>query len=77
MGEDSNANLNPVNVSGISGGVSVATRTQRRSSDTGETLLTILRNRDKEVSHITEEGNWPKGERESYGVHSSYEGKTT
>ncbi len=77
MGEDSNADLKPANGRSIGDGVPVATRIQSDSPDTGETLLIIPRNRDKKVGHITEEGNWPKGERESYGVHSSNEGKTT
>jgi hypothetical protein len=76
-GEDSNADPKPADGRSIGDGVPVATRIQSGSSDTGETLLTIPRNRDKKVSHITEEGNWLKGERESYGVHSSDEGKTT
>ncbi len=77
LGEGSNADLRPAKGRSIGDGVPAATRMQSRSSDTGETLLTITRNRDNEVSHITEEGNWLKGERESYGVHSSDEGKTT
>jgi hypothetical protein len=76
LGEDNNADLNQQKGRSIGGGVIVATRIQSRSSDTGETLLTILRNRDNEVSHITEEGKWLKGERESYGVHNSDEGET-
>lgn len=77
MGEDSNVDLKPAKGRSIGGGVLATTRIQSRSPDTVETFLTILRNQDKEVGHITEEGSWPKGERESYGVHSSDEGKTT
>ena len=77
MGEDSNADLKPAKGRSIGDGVPVATRIQSRSSDTGETLLITGRNHGNEVSHITEEGKWLKGERESYGVHSSDEGKTT
>ena len=77
MGEDSNADPKPAKGRSIGGGVPVATRIHSKSSDTGETLLTTVRNHGNEVSHITEEGKWLKGERESYGVRSSDEGETT
>jgi len=57
MGEDSNADPKPAKGRSNGDGVPVATRIQSRLSDTGETLLIIPRNRDNEVSHITEEGN--------------------
>jgi len=76
LGEDRNADLKPAKGKSIGDGVSVATRIQSGPSDTGEAHLTIPRNRDNEVSHITEEGKWLKGERESYGVHNSDEGET-
>ena len=56
MGEDSNADLKPAKGRSIGDGVSVATRIQSRSSDTGETLLITGRNHGSKVSHITEEG---------------------
>jgi len=56
LGEDSNANLTPAKERSIGDGVSVATRIQSRSSDTGETLLITGRNHGNKVSHITEEG---------------------